>query len=752
MITKKGSNKTSFSVWVLMLSISMGINAQNLTTTQTEHLFKAGQLWGHLTYFHPYLQYKKIAFDSAYAASVPKILAAQSDTDFSNALNEWLSILDDAITRAEVKPKTQSVAQTFKAQIQNKKDIGVLTLSGGMSDWNTVLETMSSITDTLSTFKGLVFDCRELTEDFGWLLDYSGVQNQLFNGTITTLGTRKIAHSGFVPETGGTSGEYQTYFKNYSPQTLKGKSKKEIPVVFIVSPKTILPEVAWAMHKAGKATIISNGQLLDKQNALSYPITEGVTVSIRINETLTGSTHADLILDNNDKNALIDKAFELLEKKDFKAQATANNLGLELIEKNPNYTKEKYPTLGYRALAVAKIYAVINNFFPNKKLMTVDWDSVTQQYLSSIVLAKDSAEFQFGVSALYAHIQDGHGFMSGLLITKILVGGNEGSPILGEVVEGKFVVTTIVNDSLAKNLGIQKGDIILKRNGKDVFELIKTKKKYLAFSNDVTGTAYAASIICRGTDNTEGVFTIQKRDSKIVDIKVPFDKKLTQSSLEKGSGRSNEKILRFLNPEIGYADLDRLESSSVDSMFDMFKNTKAIVFDMRGYPKGTAWTIAPRLTAKKYVPAAKFTRLDIDLPKIVSSNTEVGSSETWTNFIQNIPSTDTQKGQYKGKTVMLVNEHTQSQAEHTGLFFRAANGTKFIGSQTAGANGDVTNFTIPGGLTLYFSGQTVWFPDGTQLQRTGLKPDIFVRPTIKGIQADKDEVLERAIKYLQTGQ
>ena len=26
-----------------------------------------------------------------------------------------------------------------------------------------------------------------------------------------------------------------------------------------------------------------------------------------------------------------------------------------------------------------------------------------------------------------------------------------------------------------------------------------------------------------------------------------------------------------------------------------------------------------------------------------------------------------------------------SQAEHTGLFFEAANGTKFIGSQTAGA-------------------------------------------------------------------
>jgi C-terminal processing protease CtpA/Prc len=732
--------------------MSIVTNAQNLTAIQTDRLFKAGQLWGHITYFHPYLQYKKIAFDSAYAASVPEILAAQSDEDFSNALNSWLSILNDANTYAELKPKTQSIESSFEANIINKHGVGVITLTGSLTDWNKVIEKMSSMVDTLSKFKGLILDCSEVTQDFGWLLDYSGFQNQLFSGTVTTLGTRSIAYSGFTPEEGSSSGGYQTYFKNYSPQTLIGQSKKDIPVVFVVSNKTIVPDVAWAMRKAGKAAIISSGQLSDKQNAISYAITEGVTVYLRTNEILTGSINADWVVDNKDKNTLVDKAFELLEKQDFKAQTNSSNLGLELNEKNPHYIKNSYPTLGYRALAVAKIYSVINYFFPNKKFMTVDWDSVTQKYISPIVLAKDSTNYQLGINALYAHIQDGHGFVRGSLITKIINGGREGSPILGNVVEGKFVVTTIINDSLATSLGINKGDIIIKRNGKDVFELIKTLKHYIAYSNDVTGTAYVESLICAGADSTEGIFTIQKKDGKIVDIKVRFDKKLTKASRENMSGRANEKILRFLNSEIGYADLDRLEVSAVDSMFEMFKHTKAIVFDMRGYPNGTAWAIAPRLTTKKYVEAAKFTRLDIDYPKIVSDNSDIGNSETWHHFTQIIPKPDTSKSTYKGKTVMLINENTQSQAEHSGLFFRAANGTKFIGSTTAGANGDVTNFTIPGDMTLYFSGQTVWYPDGTQLQKTGLKPDIFIRPTIKGIQAGKDEVLERAIKYLQTGQ
>jgi hypothetical protein len=50
-------------------------------------------------------------------------------------------------------------------------------------------------------------------------------------------------------------------------------------------------------------------------------------------------------------------------------------------------------------------------------------------------------------------------------------------------------------------------------------------------------------------------------------------------------------------------------------------------------------------------------------------------------------------------------------AEHTGLFFEAVNSTKFIGSATEGANGDVTNLSVPGGIYVGFSGQGVWHAD-----------------------------------------
>jgi C-terminal processing protease CtpA/Prc len=99
---------------------------------------------------------------------------------------------------------------------------------------------------------------------------------------------------------------------------------------------------------------------------------------------------------------------------------------------------------------------------------------------------------------------------------------------------------------------------------------------------------------------------------------------------------------------------------------------------------------------------------------------------------------------------MLIDERTISQAEHTGLFLEAANGTKFIGSPTTGANGDVTVVALPGGVTMSFTGQAVRHADGRQLQRVGLVPDVPVRPTIAGIRAGRDEVLERALRYLKT--
>ena len=197
-------------------------------------------------------------------------------------------------------------------------------------------------------------------------------------------------------------------------------------------------------------------------------------------------------------------------------------------------------------------------------------------------------------------------------------------------------------------------------------------------------------------------------------------------------------IIRLLPGNIGYVDFDRLSGAMVDSMFRVLANTKAIIFDNRGYPRGTAQAVAERLNVHgDSTVDAKFTGIVLASP----DTAQIGTIQ----YDQHI---DRATPTYTGKTVMLVDEHTISQSEHEGLAFEAANGTTFVGSPTAGADGAVRPLILPGNVNFNFTGDGVRHADGRQLQRVGLQPAVVVRPTIAGIRAGRDEVLEAAFKYL----
>jgi C-terminal processing protease CtpA/Prc len=89
-----------------------------------------------------------------------------------------------------------------------------------------------------------------------------------------------------------------------------------------------------------------------------------------------------------------------------------------------------------------------------------------------------------------------------------------------------------------------------------------------------------------------------------------------------------------------------------------------------------------------------------------------------------------------------------SSAEYQTMALQTARGARVIGSQTSGADGNVSEIVLPGGLKTRISGIGILYPDGTETQREGVKIDKVVKPTIEGITAGRDEVMEAAIKML----
>jgi C-terminal processing protease CtpA/Prc len=156
----------------------------------------------------------------------------------------------------------------------------------------------------------------------------------------------------------------------------------------------------------------------------------------------------------------------------------------------------------------------------------------------------------------------------------------------------------------------------------------------------------------------------------------------------------------------------------------------------------TAWELAPYLAPTEPLMGAKFVR-PVALPP---DDGELVSRHLEEVFYQRLP-LRTGQTRYKGRVAVLIDERTQSQAEHTALFLRAC-GALLVGSPTAGAVGDVTNILLTDGIVVRFSGQDVRFPDNTRVAGVGIQPQKRARPTWRGLQAGRDEVLEAALKAI----
>lgn len=102
---------------------------------------------------------------------------------------------------------------------------------------------------------------------------------------------------------------------------------------------------------------------------------------------------------------------------------------------------------------------------------------------------------------------------------------------------------------------------------------------------------------------------------------------------------------------------------------------------------------------------------------------------------------------YNGPLIVLVDEHTQSLAESVAAVLKLRPNTVTIGRQTAGTTGNITWFTLPGGIEVSYTGVGVKGMQQSFRQGDGVKLDIPVRLTLEKVGQSKDYILEQAILY-----
>jgi C-terminal processing protease CtpA/Prc len=720
------------------------------------------KVWGAVKYFHPFLAYRDIDWDKALVETIPKVEAARTPQEYQAAVNQMLAALGDKSTRAEIETETKAAPPNHPAASAKepvRAEDGVLLIEAaraariGAQDIDAFRRLLGKIIETMPTAKAFVIDARDAaqTDDatsFFYSILLQQILPQMLDANVTLGSTRYRMHNGYATQTGAGAGFYYSAFVNVAPQTIAGQNKAKTPIVFIVNENTPAAiDVLSGLQSASRAFVIQEGEHAQELGGGSYTLKlpDDVKVRMRTSEPINpdGSTgfQADAVVP---KSAGEDTAMReaLLAAQQNKVgptrTRTAANPTTQVGQKDKTYAEMTFPSKEYRLLSLFRFWNVINYFFPYKDLIGDSWETVLPRFIPKFEANKDAVDYQLTVREMAAEMRDSHGGVQNANASNEKL-GTFLPPILLRYVEDQTVVTNVLDDKLP----VKIGDVILTVDGEPIEKRREFLSRFIAASTPQALERSVHSGLLRGQKDSVAKLRVRGADGAVREVELARSISTTDRKLFNARQRSTP-VVQVLPGGYGYADLARLQVGEVDKMFETIKGTPAVIFDMRGYPNGTAWPIAPRLSEKRMPVAALFSRPLLEATSLGDAESAGSISYSFTQKLLE------RKGDaYKGKVVMLINEDAISQAEHTCMFFEAATDVTFIGTPTTGANGDVTFMVLPGNLPVTFTGHNVRHADGRQLQRVGIQPSVRVAPTVRGVAAGQDEVLDTAVKYLQ---
>ena len=405
---------------------------------------------------------------------------------------------------------------------------------------------------------------------------------------------------------------------------------------------------------------------------------------------------------------------------------------------SPNFDNEKryqdmqYPDVGFRLLALYRYWNIIHYYFPSKHLTDNNWNGVLKQYIAKFVAAKDELAYEQAVAQLIAEIDDTHATVNMANALEAWKGSNY-PPVTLRLIAGKLIVTGYYNQALKQQSGLKIRDVISKINGVAIDDIVSSKQSYYSASNRAVLLKDIAYDILRANSKTIALTYIRDKQEIKHSLGLYDYKALNMWAWYRGA--KDGKAFELLANNIGFINLRHLQSDDITALKKRLINTKGIIIDMRKYPGSFSWNSLGAFFTSKATEIAKVTQVNLNNPGEVV-------------FFAELDLTDNESITYRNKVVVLVNEFTQSAAEYYAMAIQAGNNTTVIGSTTAGADGEVSRIYLPGNIATFISGMGIYYPDGRQTQRIGIIPDIEVIPTVAGIKAGRDELLERAISFI----
>ncbi|MFY7997498.1 MAG: S41 family peptidase [Candidatus Kapaibacteriota bacterium] len=376
-------------------------------------------------------------------------------------------------------------------------------------------------------------------------------------------------------------------------------------------------------------------------------------------------------------------------------------------------------------MALFVFWNAFNYFSPHKKFVSKNWDSVLVEYIPQFLRVTTNAEYVRLLMKLGSQLNDSHVYVSSPDMPSVL--GKYTIP-LRFVVLGSQVV---VQESLCCDSLKLKGLVVKEINGTPIDSLLARNASLVSASNGAVFKRGLARLLRFSHERNASFVFFDGVERKRVVIECT-----EQTSTTPQQPRQQKSFYRLLETSdkdtIVYVDLGVVQKSDVLTVFQILAGKRGAIFDLRSYPNGILRNLMQGLASPR--PYMAMSLMELQYPGYNSKPQVL---------------TCGRKEEYLGKIVVLANEYTQSQGESTVQALRTIPGMKIVGSQTAGANGEVMKVVLPMNATVYFTHNAVFDMEMKSMQGVGILPDVEVRPTVEGIRAGRDEVLEKGVEVLR---
>lgn len=388
---------------------------------------------------------------------------------------------------------------------------------------------------------------------------------------------------------------------------------------------------------------------------------------------------------------------------------------------------------GLRLLGAFRFWNAFEYFSPNVDITRIDWDQALRNAIDDMLAARDRTGYERALGRLTAQTGDGHVMLETPDLSFVRFYGNHCLPCTFLSIDGEVVVKAVPADCKT----LQPGDVLLAVDGMTMADRIAELSGYFPLPEpDKFANVLFYPLMSVAGETSQVTL---RRDGEELTVEVP-----DRTSYYGGPAPAESGLLE--DGRIGYIAPGTLQEGDLEELMETFADTDGLVVDLRQYPSVVityllAEYLNPNPTAFAILEVPSLADPGRFFQMTYSSGAGAMAQQGLSDSTEPVPL-------YTGKVVLLMDETSQSQAEFAIMSLRQAPGAVVVGSPSVGADGDALYIRLPGGCRTRFTTLGVLTPEGEETQRVGLQPDVVCTPTVEGIAAGRDELLEKAVELI----